>query len=264
MTTGGRSLQARLAGHSDRRPGRREAGPCDVGPRAQGHGLGRTLCAPQLWHHRDRVAHGRECRPHRARAGRPAGHRQGPPGAGRDRGPEGSPLARSANADGTPFARRKVAQLALKVEAQRLAPAESRRRPVDVTEAGATIDEVAGAMLNWPARVAGVIAVELGVNPRLPQTILQHHITEPPTEEADRFDPPGIGGDRQRNMQVGGSVIDRPVRPTERRAKHRQSTQTRRGAPLQQARPAMLNQAACALCLFAAALDNLGPYRTWN
>jgi hypothetical protein len=49
------------------------------------------------------------------------------------------------------------------------------------------------ALLNWPARVAGVIAAELGVDPHLLQTILQHHITELLTEEADRFDPPGLG-----------------------------------------------------------------------
>ena len=114
--------------------------------------------------------------------------------------PTRSPLGGSANADGTPFARLKVAQLALKVEAQRLALDESKRRLVDVAEADATIDEVAGAMrdalLNGPARVAGVIAAELGVDPHLLQTILQQHVTDLLTEAANRFDPPGIG-DRQ-------------------------------------------------------------------
>jgi hypothetical protein len=79
--------------------------------------------------------------------------------------PARSPLAGSANADGTPFARLKVAQLALKVEAQRLALDLRKRRLIDVAEADATIDQIAGAMrdalLNWPARVAGVIAAEL-------------------------------------------------------------------------------------------------------
>ena len=116
--------------------------------------------------------------------------------------PSRSPLGSSATADGTPFARLKVAQLALKVEAQRLALDESKRRLVDVAEANATIDQVAGAMrdalLNWPARVAGVIAAELNVNPHLLQTILQQHITDLLTEEADRFDPPGLG-DRQQD-----------------------------------------------------------------
>ncbi|GIX11588.1 hypothetical protein [Elioraea sp.] len=111
--------------------------------------------------------------------------------------PSRSPLGGSANADGTPFARLKVAQLALKVEAQRLALDESKRRLIDVAEADATIDEVAGAMrdamLNWPARVAGVIAAELGVDPHLLQTILQQHITDLLSEAADRFDPPGLG-----------------------------------------------------------------------
>jgi hypothetical protein len=53
------------------------------------------------------------------------------------------------------------------------------------------------ALLNWPARVAGVIAAELGVEPHLLQTILQQHINELLTEAADRFDPPGIGGERK-------------------------------------------------------------------
>jgi hypothetical protein len=53
--------------------------------------------------------------------------------------PARSPLASGAGADGTPFARLKVAQLALKVEAQRLASIENallKRRctPEDLTE----------------------------------------------------------------------------------------------------------------------------------
>ena len=131
--------------------------------------------------------------------------------------PVRSPLASGAGADGTPFARLKVAQLALKVEAQRLSLDETKRRLVDVTEANAaldenkrrlldaaeanaTIDEIAGAMrdalLNWPARVSGLIAAEISVDPHLLQTILQSHINDLLTEAADRFDPPGIGGDR--------------------------------------------------------------------
>jgi hypothetical protein len=117
--------------------------------------------------------------------------------------PARSPLANGSGAAGagdTPYARLKVAQLALKVEAQRLALDENKRRLLDVGEANATIDEIAGAMrdalLNWPARVSGLIAAELGVDPHLLQTILQQHITDLLTEAADRFDPPGLGGDR--------------------------------------------------------------------
>jgi len=70
--------------------------------------------------------------------------------------PSRSPLGGGSGAEGTPFARQKVAQLALKVEAQRLALDESKRRLVDVAEADATIDEIGGAMrdalLNWPPR----------------------------------------------------------------------------------------------------------------
>jgi capsid protein len=70
-------------------------------------------------------------------------------------------------AEGTPYAQLKVAQLALKLEAQRLALDENKRRLLDVAETNATIDEIAGAMrdalLNRPARVSGLIAAELGV-----------------------------------------------------------------------------------------------------
>jgi len=74
-------------------------------------------------------------------------------------------------------------------------------RLLDVATANATIDEIAStmrdALLNWPARVAGVIAAELGIEPHLLQTILQQHINELLTEASDRFDPPGIGGERE-------------------------------------------------------------------
>jgi hypothetical protein len=118
--------------------------------------------------------------------------------------PNRSPLAGSATADGTPFARLKVAQLALTLETQRLTLDESKRRLIDVAEADATIDEVAGAMrdalLNWPARVAGLIAAELGVDPHLLQTILQQHVTDLLTEAADRLDPQGLGGERGQDV----------------------------------------------------------------
>ncbi|GGG46307.1 hypothetical protein IAI18_15425 [Acetobacteraceae bacterium H6797] len=111
--------------------------------------------------------------------------------------PHRSPLAGGSGAEGTPYARLKVAQLALKVEAQRLALDENKRRLLDVAEVNATIDEIAGAMrdalLNWPARVSGLIAAELGVDPHLLQTVLQGHITDLLSEAADRFDPPGLG-----------------------------------------------------------------------
>jgi hypothetical protein len=114
--------------------------------------------------------------------------------------PTRSPLAGGAGVEGTPFARLKVAQLALKVEAQRLSLDETKRRLVDVTEANAALDEIGStmrdALLNWPARVSGLIAAEISVDPHLLQTILQSHINELLTEAADRFDPAGLGGDR--------------------------------------------------------------------
>jgi hypothetical protein len=122
--------------------------------------------------------------------------------------PARSPLATggagAAGGGDTPYARLKVAQLALKVEAQRLALDESKGKLLDVAVANAAIDEIAGAMrdalLNWPARVSGVIAAEIGVDPHLLQTILQQHVADLLTEAADRFDPAGgIGGGRGAN-----------------------------------------------------------------
>ena len=114
--------------------------------------------------------------------------------------PARSPLASGAGAESTPFARLKVAQLALKVEAQRLSLDETKRRLLDVTEANAALDEIGStmrdALLNWPARVSGLIAAEISVDPHLLQTILQSHINDLLTEAADRFDPAGLGGDR--------------------------------------------------------------------
>ena len=118
--------------------------------------------------------------------------------------PVRSPLAQGggafgtgASADATPFARLKVAELALKVEARRLALDEEKGRLIDVQSANAAIDEIAGAMrdalLNWPARVSGLIAAGLGADPHLVQTMLQQHVTDLLTEAADRFDPPDIG-----------------------------------------------------------------------
>ena len=96
--------------------------------------------------------------------------------------------------------RMKVAQLALKVEAQRLSLDETKRRLLDVTEANAALDEIGStmrdALLNWPARVSGLIAAEISVDPHLLQTVLQSHINDLLTEAADRFDPAGLGGDR--------------------------------------------------------------------
>jgi len=54
--------------------------------------------------------------------------------------------------------------------------------------ANATIDEIAGAMRdalpNWPARVSGLIAANLGADPHPVQTVLQQHVTDLLTEAA--------------------------------------------------------------------------------
>ena len=118
--------------------------------------------------------------------------------------PARSPLAQGGggsaggvSADATPFARLKVAELALKVEARRLALDEEKGRLLDAAAANAAIDEIAGAMrdalLNWPSRVSGQIAAELGVDPHLVQSVLQQHVTTMLMEAANRFDPPDLG-----------------------------------------------------------------------
>lgn len=108
----------------------------------------------------------------------------------------GAGTGAGVGADATPYARLKVAQLALKVEAQRLALDEEKGRLLDAASANAAIDEIAGAMrdalLNWPARVSGLIAADLGADPHLVQTVLQQHVTDLLTEAADRFDPPDL------------------------------------------------------------------------
>ena len=93
-----------------------------------------------------------------------------------------------------------MAQLALKVEAQRLSLDETKRRLVDVNEANAALDEIGSttrdALLNWPDRVSGLIAAEISVDPHLLQTILQSRINDLLTEAAERSDPAGLGGDQ--------------------------------------------------------------------
>lgn len=106
--------------------------------------------------------------------------------------PGRSPLAPPA--DASPFARLKVALLALNVESRRLALDREKGRLMDVATVDGRVDEIAGAMrdtlLNWPARVSGLIAADIGVDPYLVQTVLQQHVGDLLTEAADRFDPP--------------------------------------------------------------------------
>jgi hypothetical protein len=105
--------------------------------------------------------------------------------------PGRSPLATPG--DDTPLGRLTLARLALGVEAQRLAIDETKGRLMDVAAANHRIDEVAAGMrdavLNWPARVAGQIAAEIGRDPHLVQTILQEQMNALLLEVADRLDP---------------------------------------------------------------------------
>ncbi|SFK85111.1 hypothetical protein SAMN02745775_108241 [Falsiroseomonas stagni DSM 19981] len=106
--------------------------------------------------------------------------------------PGRSPLATPG--DDTPLGRLTLARLALGVEAQRLAIDETKGRLMDITAANHRIDEVAAGMrdavLNWPARVSGQIAAEIGRDPHLVQTILQEQMNALLLEVADRLDPP--------------------------------------------------------------------------
>jgi hypothetical protein len=103
------------------------------------------------------------------------------------------------NSDATPLARLKVAQLALKVETQRLALDESKGQLLDVAAGDASIGEIAtvlrDALSAWPARATASIAVELGIAPDPLHAILEQHIAALLTETADRFEPAaGIHG----------------------------------------------------------------------
>ena len=93
--------------------------------------------------------------------------------------------------DDTPLGRLTLARLALGVEAQRLAIDEKKGRLMDVTAANYRIDECAAGMrdavLNWPARVSGQIAAQVGTDPHLVQTVLQEHVAVLLNDMADRF-----------------------------------------------------------------------------
>ncbi|WP_242530993.1 hypothetical protein [Roseococcus thiosulfatophilus] len=105
--------------------------------------------------------------------------------------PGRSPLAPPG--EDTPLGRLTLARLALGVEAQRLAMDQRKGRLMDVVTANHRIDEFAAGMrdgvLNWPARVSGQIAAEIGRDPHLVQTILQEQMNALLLEVADRLDP---------------------------------------------------------------------------
>jgi hypothetical protein len=105
--------------------------------------------------------------------------------------PGRSPLATLG--EDTPLGRLTLARLALGVEAQRLAMDVRKGRLMDVATANPRIDDVAAGMrdavLNWPARVSGQIAAEIGRDPHLVQIILQEQINALLNEVADQLDP---------------------------------------------------------------------------
>jgi hypothetical protein len=105
--------------------------------------------------------------------------------------PGRSPLALPAET--TALGRLTLARLALGVEAQRLAVDEKKGRLMDITAANHRVDEVAAGMrdavLNWPARVSGQIAAEIGRDPHRVQTILQEQMNALLLEVAQRLDP---------------------------------------------------------------------------
>ena len=108
-------------------------------------------------------------------------------------------LEPASNNDATPLARLKVAQLALRVETQRLALDETKGQLLDVAAGDASVGEIAGvlrdALSAWPARATASIAVELGIAPEPLHAILEQHIAALLTETADRFEPAaGIHG----------------------------------------------------------------------
>jgi hypothetical protein len=105
--------------------------------------------------------------------------------------PGRSPMATPG--DDTPLGRLTLVRLALGVEAQRLAMDERKGRLMDIATANQRIDEGAAGMrdavLNWPARVSGQIAAEIGRDPHLVQTILQEQMNKLLLEVAEQLDP---------------------------------------------------------------------------
>jgi len=108
--------------------------------------------------------------------------------------PGRSPLATPG--DASPLGRLTIARLALSVEAQRLALDRDTGRLMDIATANQRIDEAAAGMrdavLNWPARVSGLIAAEIGRDPHLVQTILQEQMNALLLDVADQLDPPSV------------------------------------------------------------------------
>ena len=106
--------------------------------------------------------------------------------------PGRSPLA--APAQTSAIERLALARLALGVESQRVALDQDKGRLMDIAAANHRIDEVAAGMrdavLNWPARVSGQIAAEIGRDPHLVQTILQERMNALLLEVAEMLDPP--------------------------------------------------------------------------
>ena len=105
--------------------------------------------------------------------------------------PDRSPLAPPL--EGSTLGRLTLARLALLVEAQRLALDRDKGKLMDVNAADTRIDDIAGAMrdavLNWPARVSGQIAAQIGRDPHLVQTLLQEQIGVLLASMAERLDP---------------------------------------------------------------------------
>ena len=106
--------------------------------------------------------------------------------------PGRSPLATPG--DASPLGRLTIARLALSVEAQRLALDRDKGRLMDIATANQRIDEAAAGMrdavLNWPARVSGLIAAQIGRDPHLVQTVLQEQMNALLLDVANRLDPP--------------------------------------------------------------------------
>ena len=114
--------------------------------------------------------------------------------------PERSPLVPM---EATPRGRLKVAKLALEVEMLRMQSDVAKGKLLDIEIVNERIDAIAiglrDPVLNWPARVAPLIAADLGLHPHQVQASLYHHICGLLNEVADRFD-----SSRQEGAAAGG------------------------------------------------------------
>jgi hypothetical protein len=98
-------------------------------------------------------------------------------------------LTTPATGGGTTFLQAKTANEVLKAQERRLRLQKMRGEHVDRARATALVFRLArqerDAWVNWPARVAAQMAVQLGLDPHRMQKVLETHVRDHLSELAD-------------------------------------------------------------------------------